>query len=344
MKKTLTILLAVLTASVFAVTPQKMSYQAVVRNSSNALVVNSNIGMQVSILQNSATGTSVYVERQFPTTNANGLVTIEIGSGTLMSGSFSTIDWSSGIYFIKTETDITGGANYTITGTSQLLSVPYALYALKAGNGFSGSYTDLSNKPYIPVAADGSETKVTAGTNITVTGTGTSASPYVINGAPNLSIGQNYQGGIIFWLDGTGQHGLISAKADIGGIQWYNGTNRYTGATGDGLYAGAMNTAMIVASQIADNQTGNFAAKACADYNITENEVTYGDWYLPSLYELKLLYLQNTVIVGFNNTASYWSSTEYNDGGAWFLNFSIGINTWGASKFGPLQVRAIRSF
>jgi hypothetical protein len=111
MKNTLTILLVVLTTSVFAIVPQKMSYQAVVRNSSNALVVNSNIGMQVSILQNSATGTSVYVERQFPTTNANGLVTIEIGSGTLISGSFSTIDWSTGIYFIKTETDLNGGAN-----------------------------------------------------------------------------------------------------------------------------------------------------------------------------------------------------------------------------------------
>jgi len=129
MKKALTVLLVVLTTSVFGIVPQKMSYQAVVRNASNALVANSNIGMQVSILQNSPTGNSVYVERQFPTTNANGLVTIEIGAGTLISGSFSTIDWSTGFYFIKTEVDLNGGADYTIVGTSQILSVPYALHA-----------------------------------------------------------------------------------------------------------------------------------------------------------------------------------------------------------------------
>lgn len=144
MKKTFTTLFVVFTTTLFAVVPQKMSYQAVVRNSSNALVVNSNIGMQVSILQGSATGTSVYIERQFPTTNANGLVTIEIGSGTLVSGSFSTINWSTGTYFIKTEIDLNGGTNYTISGTSQMLSVPFALYALKAE---TASYTNLTNKP-----------------------------------------------------------------------------------------------------------------------------------------------------------------------------------------------------
>jgi len=96
------------------------------------LAVNSNIGMQISILQGSATGTAVYVESFSPTTNANGLVTIEIGTGTVVSGNFTNIDWSTGTYFIKTETDLNGGANYTITGTSQMLSVPYALYAKTA--------------------------------------------------------------------------------------------------------------------------------------------------------------------------------------------------------------------
>jgi trimeric autotransporter adhesin len=109
--------------------PAKMSYQAVVRDGSNALVATQSVGMQISILQGSTSGTSVYVETQTAATNTNGLVSIEIGNGTVVSGDFTTIDWSIGPYFIKTETDPTGGSNYTISGTSQLKSVPYALYA-----------------------------------------------------------------------------------------------------------------------------------------------------------------------------------------------------------------------
>ncbi len=119
----------------FAQAPLKMSYQAVIRNSSNALITNQAVGMRISILQTSSSGTAVYVETQTPITNANGLASIEIGGGTLVSGNFSTINWANGPYFIKTETDATGGTNYTITGTSQLLSVPYALFS---GNGILG--------------------------------------------------------------------------------------------------------------------------------------------------------------------------------------------------------------
>lgn len=130
MKRIITIFAAILmTACVFAQSPNKMSYQSVIRNTSNALVTNSAVGMRISILQTTPSGTAVYVETQTPTTNANGLVSIEIGGGTVVSGNFSTIDWASGPYFVKTETDPAGGTSYTITGTSQLLSVPYALHA-----------------------------------------------------------------------------------------------------------------------------------------------------------------------------------------------------------------------
>ena len=130
MKKIITICAAVLmTASVFAQSPNQMSYQAVIRNNSNVLVTSSAVGMRISILQTTPSGTAVYVETQTPTTNANGLVSIEIGGGTVVSGNFANINWANGPYFVKTETDPTGGTSYSITGTSQLLSVPYALYA-----------------------------------------------------------------------------------------------------------------------------------------------------------------------------------------------------------------------
>ena len=82
----------VFTANIFAQSPNKMSYQAVIRNSSNLLVANQKIGMRISILKDSARGTEVYVETQNPTTNVNGLASVEIGGGTLVSGSFSSID------------------------------------------------------------------------------------------------------------------------------------------------------------------------------------------------------------------------------------------------------------
>ena len=101
--------------SVLAQTPEKISYQAVIRNSSDVLVANTQIRMQINILRSSAVGTIVYAETQTPTTNVNGLVSIEIGAGSVLSGNFATIDWANGPYFIKTETDPTGGVSYSIT-------------------------------------------------------------------------------------------------------------------------------------------------------------------------------------------------------------------------------------
>ena len=512
MRKLFTILAAMIfTATVWAQSPEKMSYQAVIRNSIDQLVTNQQIGIQISILQGSSNGTVVYLETQTPTTNANGLISIEIGG---QSG-FNTIDWSNDIYFIKTETDPTGGTNYTITGISQLLSVPYALHAKTADNytgtitetdptftgsqaanvtstdisnlsnlsgintgdqdlsnlatktalgdstaqvrseipdvsGFLTNYTetdptfassqaanvtatdisnlsnlsgintgdqDLSNlatktalgdstaqvrseipdvsgfltnytetdptftssqavnvtatdisnlsnlsgintgdqdlstlatktalgdstaqvRSEIPAPADGSETKLTAGTNVTVTGAGTAANPYVVNatGGASLAIGDSYQGGIIFWLDATGQHGLVVATTDQSiGIQWYNGTYTTTNAVRDGIDAGMYNTERIIANQ----STGSYAAQLCANYQ----GGGYGDWYLPSKYELNLLYLQKTAVGGFAS-ASYWSSTEGNSDYALVLYFSDGAQATNL-KHGTNYVRAIRAF
>jgi hypothetical protein len=135
----------------FAQTPQKMSYQCVIRNLSGVLIANQSVGIKISILQGNPTGTVIYQEifNPNPQTNANGLVSLEIGGGLPITGTFSAIDWATGPYFLKTETDPSGGTSYTISGTSQLLSVPYALKAKSvesisidatlAGNGSAAS-------------------------------------------------------------------------------------------------------------------------------------------------------------------------------------------------------------
>lgn len=122
----------------FASTPQTFSYQAVVRDSDGELMQNQQIGVQISILQGSAEGTPVYIETHAPTTDMHGLMAIEIGGGTVVSGSFETIDWGSSPHFIKSEIDPNGFTNYTISGVRQLLSVPYALYAAHSGSSIPG--------------------------------------------------------------------------------------------------------------------------------------------------------------------------------------------------------------
>ena len=129
------VVLQFISCKTFGQVPQKFSYQAVIRNASNALINNQNIGMRISILQGTALGASVYTERQSTITNANGLATIEIGTGVVLSGVFANINWGSNQHYIKTEIDPTGGTNYTILANTQLLSVPYSLFALNTTKG-----------------------------------------------------------------------------------------------------------------------------------------------------------------------------------------------------------------
>jgi uncharacterized protein (TIGR02145 family) len=145
------IAIILLALSIQAQVPQKFSYQTVIRNSSNQLLVGQTVGIKISILQGSANGSAVYAETHSPQTNANGLATLEIGGGTLLSGNFANINWANGPFFVKTETDPNGGNNYTITNTSQLLSVPYSLYAKDVSSSFSvtGDTLYIGNKSYI---------------------------------------------------------------------------------------------------------------------------------------------------------------------------------------------------
>ena len=172
------------------------------------------------------------------------------------------------------------------------------------------------------------------------------------NSYPTYSVGDFAQGGVVFWVDESGQHGLVCAKEDQdggSGIYWNNGTYTDTEAHGDGVYAGEMNTTLIMANQ--GSNSNDYAAGVCANYTVTESGVTYGDWYLPSKEELNLMYQNKATI---DNTARanggtdfasgfYWSSTEYNFRYAWRQYFDLGGQSF-FDKSTTARVRAVRAF
>jgi hypothetical protein len=127
----------------FGQSPQKFTYQSIIKNSSGYLLKNQDVGLRISVLSNSSNGIEVYSEEHFPTSNSNGLVTLIIGEG-LTNDDFSEIQWGDGEYFLKVEVDPEGGNSYIMNQTSQLLSVPYALYA-----GNSGSKLNLLGQDFI---------------------------------------------------------------------------------------------------------------------------------------------------------------------------------------------------
>ena len=188
------------------------------------------------------------------------------------------------------ELDPSGGGNYTDMGVSQLLSVPYALFAQTSGNSSQTGF---------------------------------------------YSIGQQTQGGVVFWIDSTNQHGLVAAVSDqASSVTWYDTAYATTNAVRDGLYAGKSNTDHITINQGA----GNYAAQVCAIYQ----GGGYGDWYLPSTSELNLLYLQSNAVGGFS-AGIYWSSTEVGNNFAGTISFVNGASAQG-DKSGANNVRAIRAF
>jgi hypothetical protein len=159
-------------------------------------------------------------------------------------------------------------------------------------------------------------------------------------------LGENYGGGKIFWLDETGQHGLIAASSDQSakGVAWNPGKLVATGANADVLYSGLKNSEKIISVQGSNEMS---AARLCLDLAITSNNIVYNDWYLPSRFELNLLYQQKMLIGGFNIISGiYWSSTETTtnpEGKAWEQEFKFG-SKHEDDKDMPDQIRCIRKF
>uniref|UniRef100_UPI004048724F hypothetical protein n=1 Tax=Algoriphagus sp. TaxID=1872435 RepID=UPI004048724F len=202
MKKILFSLLFLLTtATLWAQAPQRMSYQSIIRDGSNVVVASTTVGVKISLIQGTSTGSVVYSETHRKPTNTNGLLSLEIGDGTAILGTFAGIDWANGPYLIKTETDPTGGTNYSIPGIAALNSVPYALFSANGTPGPQGA-----TGPQGPIGLVGS------------TGAAGAQGPIGLTGL-------------------TGAVGLQGAKGDSGargpiGPAGANGTNGTNGATG----------------------------------------------------------------------------------------------------------------
>ncbi|OXA88990.1 hypothetical protein [Flavobacterium hercynium] len=226
MKIALTILLLFVTVTlkVFAQAPEKMSYQAIIRAQDNSLVLNSQISLKVIIHQGSSSGTNVYQETHSGTTNNNGLISLEIGKGTIITGDFSKIAWERGPYFIETQVDITGGSNYNIIGITQLLSVPYALHA-KTAERLVGSAT--TNVKALIVSFNTSRNIMVSDVNNTIECTA-SATLNLTADFRNMQVGET--------LNLEAHNGAILTVSAASGVQLnYNdaGSAHFSSETGD---------------------------------------------------------------------------------------------------------------
>ena len=316
MKKLFLLLLSIsLTLSAWAQAPEKMSYQAVVKDASSGLVTNQKIGMQMSILQG-AEGTAVYVETHQPTTNSNGLVSISVGTGAPTSGSFRDIDWSKGPYFLQTEIDPAGGTSYTISGKSEIESQPYAFHATTATTATTAKNGVKAGtiKGQIMFWDDEAWVKLDPPVN-----RGASTALSIRDGqlawtleAPKYEIGYNYRlGGYVIYVTPNGLHGLVAATQDqsTSDVKWHPAYNLV-------------------------NDPANHDAAG----------INFTDWRLPTKDELNMMYKKKDAIGGFANNY-YWSSTGYANYAAWIQGFNSGGQYYTNNfTYKTNRVRAVRAF
>lgn len=305
-----TLCLLLLTLVVNAQTPPNaFNYSAVARNAAGQPIATTTIGIQITILKTSPTGVSQYSENHFVHTDAFGLFNLVIGAGAVQSGSMATIDWSNDNYYLKVGMDAAGGTNFLIMGTTQLLSVPYALYAKSAGSVSGG-------------------------------GSGGSFTHY---------IGEEFGGGVIFhlWKDNAGiEHGLIVDKTDLSTAQvWSNIDATLIGSSAQSSWDGLSNSNAIVgqaghtssASALCLNSTNGGQSDWYLP-SIQELNMLWNNYYTVAR--------SLTQISGATQlqSAGYWSSSESDlFTSAWYFLFNGGPS-YSDYKFLTFYVRAVRAF
>ena len=322
MKQLLNIFLLLLLANIaMAQAPQGIPYQAVARNSTGAILASTSISVRFTIRDSVATGTIKYREAHTVTTSAQGMFSVNVGQGTPVTGTFFNINWGTNAKFMQVEMDPAGGTSYIDMGTTQMMSVPYALN---------------SSSLKLKVSATGDTMYSGGGNFVIIPGSSAANTP--------LTIGMSYGGGKIAYIFAPGDvgyisgqtHGLIAANSDLStGVQW-GCVYTITGTSSAAIGAGPANTTAIVSACT----TSGIAAQLCDSYSGSG----YTDWYLPSLYELQQLY-NNRSAIGMTSGGWYWSSTEVSDYYAWNIGFGSGGVNNAETKSRPYSaVRPIRSF
>ncbi|MBC7776125.1 MAG: DUF1566 domain-containing protein [Phycisphaerae bacterium] len=302
--------------------PQAFKYQAVVRNAAGQLLANQNVGLKIELLGPD----TLYSEVHSVTTNAFGLVNLNIGKGTPVSGNFSQITWGQQPIFVVISLDASGGTNYQYMGGSELLSVPYALYAANAGGG--GGLPANAQTGDI-VYYDGTAWQgLPAGAAGTVLTMGTDGKPIwqALSQLDSLIKMTMTNGDVIYAYPSDNSNNSTGAEwggygTDITGLA--NITNT---ATANMDFNGEANTALIVTQTPNPNGT-LYAAKLCAEL------VAYGfdDWYLPAAGELNEMYKKLGPVAnggsGQITTGDYWSSSEFGHDWAWHQIFTDGVQS-----------------
>lgn len=307
----ITLCLLLLTLVVKAQTPPNaFNYSAVARNAAGQPIATTTIGIQITILKTSPAGVSQYSENHFVNTDAFGLFNLVIGAGAVQSGSMATIDWRNDNYYLKVGMDAAGGTNFLIMGTTQLLSVPYALHAKTAESIVGG-------------------------------GSG--------GGGFTHYIGEEFGGGVVFhlWKDTLGvEHGLIIDKTDLSPQVW-SSVMALIGPSAQSIWDGLSNSNAIVgqaghtssASALCLNSTNG----AQSDWylpSVQELDMLWNNYYTVAR--------SLTQISGATQLqqAGYWSSSEYGSDYAWSFSFSNGNASYSFSgtKANTLYVRAVRAF
>jgi len=311
MNKILTFISAVvLTASVWAQAPNKMSFQTVVRNNLGKLVVNKSIGVRLSILKTSSTGTAVYVETHTKTSNVNGLLTLEVGTGTVTSGTFATINWAQGSYFLKTEMDVNGGTSYSITGVTEFVSVPYALSVKTLSNGANvGDMNYWNGTTWVPLNA-GAE-----GQTLTFCG-----------GKPTWTIGGVCPGTITALnCSSATNNGTLTATTTATGV---TSVISYTGGNG-GTHNGQVVTSTGVTGLTATLQAGTFAnGNGSLTYTITGTPATSGTASFALNIGGKTCTLSRTVAIAPQNPTSGYGANITDVEGNSYKTVYIGTQQW----------------
>jgi hypothetical protein len=312
MKKIISLLLLCVTllSTVHAqIPPNAFNYSAVARNAAGDPMATSTIGIQITILKTSPSGASQYMENHFVNTDAFGLFNLVIGAGAVQSGNMATIDWSNDNYYLKVGMDANGGSSFVTMGTTQLLSVPYALYAKSAGsvsgNSGGGNFTHY--------------------------------------------IGEEFGGGVIFhlWKDAQGQeHGLIVDKVDLSTAQeWSNVYNVEIGASAQSSWDGLSNSNAIVnqpghissAAALCLNSTNG----GQSDWYLPSVQELNMLWNNYFTVARALSQIPGAVQL---TPWPYWSSSEDDDYFAWSLGFGSGNAYDYIKDYDAGYVRAVRAF